>query len=368
MQRLGNGFGLRSSYDPALLRCQVLGFALDLVQQLDVLQSLLSQRTLIGDVQVVELATGMRHAADLDDAFTEAGLVAGVIVTHQLAFPVNQEGAGMLTRPAGGEVVYDCFQISERGGAVSPDVGFVGFVLARCQHVDRRFIRVQHAVLQYRHSQCIDQRLQLYAASAYPLGQCRARNGEAGAAEDAFLTIQRQMISVFGNQYLGQQAGGRDAFVDDLCRNRRLGQGAALVTGPLATDMAFNGEHTRYIIQLFADVFADTFELTPTAALRGLGFVMDQCPGQFGRQRRSFGLLLGFGVRRQRLCELGQFSFDGCDVAIDQLFQQQPLVPIQLFAATGELVAFKYGYFVGQLLDHRITVGKNPILAFNTLK
>lgn len=75
--------------------------------------------------------------------------------------------------------------------------------------------------------------------------------------------------------------------------------------------MAFNGKHTRHIIQLFADVFADTLELTPAAALRGLGLMMDQCPGQLCRQRRTFGLLLGFGVRRQGLCEFGQLGLDG---------------------------------------------------------
>src|SRR5690554_3876920 len=115
------------------------------------------------------------------------------------------------------------------------------------------------------------------------------------------------MISVFGYQYLSQQAGGRDALVDDMGRNRRLGQGAALVAGPLATDMALNDEHARYIIQLFTYIFTDPLELTAAAALGGLGLVMDQCPGQFCRQRRTLGLLPGFGVRRQSLCELGQF-------------------------------------------------------------
>lgn len=71
MLRLGNGVGLRSPRDLVLFRCQVLGFLLDLVQQPDVLQCLLGQRALIGDVYVVELAPGMHHAAGLGDAFAE---------------------------------------------------------------------------------------------------------------------------------------------------------------------------------------------------------------------------------------------------------------------------------------------------------
>ena len=41
----------------------------------------------------MELAPGVRHAAGLDDAGFEQRLVAGVVVTDQLAFPVANEVA-----------------------------------------------------------------------------------------------------------------------------------------------------------------------------------------------------------------------------------------------------------------------------------
>ena len=64
--------------------------------------------------------------------------------------------------------------------------------------------------------QRIDQRLEGYPAFPYPLGQGGLRNGQTGAAEHRFLTVERQMIEVLGNQHLREQSGRRDAFVDPL--------------------------------------------------------------------------------------------------------------------------------------------------------
>jgi hypothetical protein len=43
-----------------------------------------------------------------------------------------------------------------------------------------------------------------------------------GAAEDRFLAVQRQVVSVLGHQHLRQQPGGGDALVDDVRIDRRL--------------------------------------------------------------------------------------------------------------------------------------------------
>ena len=90
----------------------------------------------------------MGHTADFSDAVAEPGLVTSIIITDQLALPVSEEGAGMFTRPAGREVINSGFQVRERCGAVRPDVGLMGFLLARSQHADGGFIGVQNAVFQ----------------------------------------------------------------------------------------------------------------------------------------------------------------------------------------------------------------------------
>jgi len=120
MQRISNGpgFGLPD-------------FPLDLVESADILQCLGRQFALVGFVQVVELAPGVGHAADLSDAVAEPGFVAGAFITDQLALSVTQEHAGVFIRPVGGEVINSGLQVREPCGAVGPDVGLVGFLLAR---------------------------------------------------------------------------------------------------------------------------------------------------------------------------------------------------------------------------------------------
>ncbi len=262
---------------------QVLEAPLDAVQRADVLQRLGGQFTLIGDVQVVELATGMRQAADLGDALAEPRLVAGVVVTHQLAPPVAQEGAGVFARPTRGEVVDRGLQVGERCAAVRPHIGPVGFLLARGQHGHRGLVGVQHRLGQQCGAQSVDQGLQAHTAGAHPLGQRGTRDRQARPAEDAFLAVQGQMIGVLGDEHLGQQPGGGEAFVDHLCRHRRLDQRLALLARPLATDVALHRELTRHVVQLLADVLADALERTATTALRVLGFVVDQGAGQLRR-------------------------------------------------------------------------------------
>ncbi len=75
------------------------------------------------------------------------------------------------------------------------------------------------------------------------------------------------MITVLGDHHLSQQAGGRDAFVDYLCRYRCLDQRFAVLADPLATDMALDGEHARRVIEFFTDILPDPFERAAAGAL-----------------------------------------------------------------------------------------------------
>ena len=99
------------------------------------------------------------------------------------------------------------------------------------------------------------------------------------------------MVSELGNHDAGQQPGSRDALVDDLSRNRCLDQGFALIADPFATDVPLNGEHARGVVELLADVFTDALELAAAGTLGAVRLVEYQRARQFGRQRRSLGLL-----------------------------------------------------------------------------
>lgn len=134
--------------------------------------------------------------------------------------------------------------------------------------------------------QCVDQWLQLYAAATDPLRQGRARDGETGPAEDLFLPVQRQMVGELGHHDPVQQPYGRDALVDHLDRNRRLGQGFASLADLLAVDMPLHREDARGV-ELFADILADALELAATGALRVVRLAMDQRAGEL-RRRAAF--------------------------------------------------------------------------------
>jgi hypothetical protein len=88
-----------------------------------------------------------------------------------------------------------------------------------------------------------------------------------------------------------QQPRSRDALVDHLRRHWGLDQRFTRGADPLATDMPLDGEGARGVVELLADVFADALELAAAGTLGAVRLVKYQRARQFGRQRRSLGLL-----------------------------------------------------------------------------
>jgi hypothetical protein len=142
----------------------------------------------------------------------------------------------------------------------------VGLAVARLEHRHRRFVGMHNLVAEHRLLERIDQRLQLHPTGAYPRTQRGARNRVAGTREDRLLAVQRQMIGELRHHDLGQQPCGGNAFVDDVCRHRRLGERLAFGADPFAADMSLHREHARLIGELLRDVFADARKRAATAA------------------------------------------------------------------------------------------------------
>ncbi|MDT4838498.1 hypothetical protein FQZ97_722560 [compost metagenome] len=133
------------------------------------MQRLFGQLAFVRRVQVEEFTASMRHAANFGDALLEAGLVAGEIITNQLANPRAEEVTGMFAGTAGAEVVDHGLQVSKGRGAVGPDVSPVGFLLARCEHRYRGFVGMNHVLCEHCFAQGINQRLELHAGLSDPL-------------------------------------------------------------------------------------------------------------------------------------------------------------------------------------------------------
>ena len=88
----------------------------------------------------------MGHKADLCGAQIKARLVIGEVAADLLVVPVVQDGSGVFAGAAWAEVVNDRYQVGELAGCVGPNVGSVGLLGARCQHLYRRFIDMDYAM------------------------------------------------------------------------------------------------------------------------------------------------------------------------------------------------------------------------------
>ena len=101
------------------------------------------------------------------------------------------------------------------GGAVGEKVGALGLAGAGIELGYRGFVGVQHRRLPQPGAQPIHQRLQPQADHTDPFGQRGARQFDAVAREDRLLQVQRQVIGVFLDRDLGQQAWGGEATVEE---------------------------------------------------------------------------------------------------------------------------------------------------------
>ena len=309
-------------------------------------QRLLSNLALVVGMQVEEFPARMRHAARFGYAVGDQGLVTRVIVANEGAAPVAEEFPGMLARPTVGKVIDHRLDRFEGANAVRPQISPMRLASARIKHRHRCFIGMQHRVGQHLGFQRINQRLQGDAHPAYPLGQGRLRNRQAGSAEDAFLTVQGQMIQILGNQDVGEQTRARDALVDYMGGHGGLHQGFALDTGPLAANVALDRKGARRVVQLLGDIFANALHLTATGTGRRFRFVVNLGARQFWRQRFAFGLALGL-----RFGKLRQLFSDRRHVRRQGFFEQLPLLNRQAFCLDAEVMALVVRHFMRQFVD-----------------
>ncbi len=190
------------------------------------------------------------------------GLVAAVVVAHQAALPVAKEGPGVFARAAAREVVDHRPQGLERSGGIGPEVGAMRLALARCQHRHRRLVGMQHRAAQQLRLQGVHQRLQPHAAHAHPGRQRRARDRQAGAAEDRL-----PAGTAASDRHAWPPAPGPAARRWGCpCRSRRPAPGPASsvrhwAQAHLPRTWLSHGEHARRVVQLLAHVLAHALQL-----------------------------------------------------------------------------------------------------------
>ena len=360
VQRISNRLATLLSHDEPLLWRRVSNLALDVVRHAKEFQGLLGDLAFAGGVQIEEFPACVRHAPDFGHPEVESCLVAAVVVADQLALPGAEEGARMFAGAAAGEVVDDRAQGRELRRCIGPQVGAMRLSLARTEHLHRRFIGMQHRLLQHLFVQRIDDGLQVHPAHAHPRAQRRLRDRESGPGKDALLPIQGQMISVFGNQDISQQCRSRHALVDHLRRHGSLYQRLAGIANPFAANMALDREHARRVVELLADVLADAHAQTVAGTSQVLGLVMDLGARQMRWQRGALWLLTGLALWRDILQRL-EFGFDCRQIGVDTFFEQACLPGMELFAASAVSKALEQCDLMGDLVDVRLPQMQFPI-------
>src|ERR1700722_12119676 len=152
------------------------------------------------------------------------------------------------------------------------------------------------------------------------------------------------MIQVLRDQRMHQQGDRRDALVDDVRRHWCLDQRLAATADPLAADMTLYRKHSWAVIELLADILADTLQTAAAAALGTLWLVRDVPPWEGCRQ----GYAPRLGLRRRRLSFPKRFELeaDGLDIGVDALIQERALYDIELFATPAVLPALERRHLV----------------------
>ena len=170
----------------------------------------------------------------------------------------------------------------------------MGLAAPRRQQRHGRLVGVDHFVAEDEVLECLGQRRQAHPADADPLRHARARDVHARARVDLLLPVQRQVVVVFGDRYLREQARRGDALVDDLRGHRRgLDRLAARARRTWPADMAQHEELGRHAIELLAHLLADTLEGLAALAVGLLDLVVmidaRQARGQRLAHRLAFG-------------------------------------------------------------------------------
>ena len=102
----------------------------------------------------------------------------------------------------------------------------------------------------------VDERAQQPGRLADPVGHRRPVEVDALAGVNLRLTVQRQVIAIFGDQHMTEPPGAGPAAVDGQARHRRLRHRLAAPAGKRRADVADHLEPAGDVVQRLGDVLA----------------------------------------------------------------------------------------------------------------
>ncbi len=320
-------------------RCVSADDGFDVVESPDALERLPRQWRGLVDVHVMELATHMRPAGDLDDPVAVEPVIAGVAVRLQEAPERPKMILGPLALAIGRVAEQHRSGRTVAGGAVVahvyPQPTSAGLAMARRQHRHGRVVGMQLARLQRLLRQRLDQRLQQGACAADPVRQGRALQLNAFTGVDRALPVQRQMIGILGHQDVGEQARACHTARDRPRRRFALHDPLAAGARQLGPNVPDHPEARGHILQHLRAVLAQAAQGTATSRAAAGGLVDDLLARQVVRQRPTCWpannsiLRSCCGARRRALLGVLQLQLQLGDLAFDLLRRSAELLPPQ---------------------------------------
>ena len=150
---------------------------------------------------------------------------------------------------------------------------------------------------------CVRERRKQGGGFAHPIRQRRAIQIEPVALEDLTLAVERQMIGIFVDQHMGQQAGSGSATLDRAAWQRGLREAIAARAGHSWAHDAVHDEASGHIFQLLGHIFAQPAQFAAAIiAGRVAGGQLDLHARDMIGDRLALGFVGGCIIGLAKLC------------------------------------------------------------------
>ena len=238
----------------------------DRIQRRDPLERLGRDRRALRLVDIEELASHVRQARDLADGTgADESLEAGVAVGVHPAGEASQMLLGVMGLAVRGKPVPSRRRTIARPrplvAYIAPGARRRRLAGSRGEYLDRGVIGEDGPTGQHVTPHRIGQRLEQRRRLADPPGQSRALQLHPVSGEDSALAVQREVVTVFRHEHVGEEPRSGPPALDRARRQRRLMEALAPSAGQPWANEPLDHEARRDVLQLLGDVLAQALQI-----------------------------------------------------------------------------------------------------------